>query len=141
VPWEEIRKGGFMADTGMERIIDNLKEEARRIRALENEAGQALYEQGDESVYRMKLQKKTELLIELPVTIQEQISELASEKEEEIARRLRRFAASAKRAQELSSIFYMSALLYPADYREGEPNDLESFIAGLEEERRRKACT
>jgi hypothetical protein len=25
-------------------------------------------------------------------------------------------------------VFYMSALLYPDDYREGEPNDLETFV-------------
>ena len=44
---------------------------------------------------------------------------------------LNSFAVRAAQAWELSSIFYMSALLYPEDYREGDLNDLELFIDRL----------
>lgn len=41
--------------------------------------------------------------------------------------RLARFTASAENALALDSVFYMSALLFPDEYRDGEPNDLELF--------------
>ena len=44
---------------------------------------------------------------------------------------LNSFAMRAAQALELSSIFYMSALLYPENYREGDRNDLELFIDRL----------
>jgi len=44
---------------------------------------------------------------------------------------LKRFADSADNALSLDSVFYMSALLYPEDYHEGEANDLELFAEEL----------
>ena len=42
------------------------------------------------------------------------------------------FSFSAGKALDLNSVFYMSALLYPEDYADGDTNDLENFIIQLE---------
>jgi hypothetical protein len=43
------------------------------------------------------------------------------------------FARRAGQALELSSLFYLAALLYPEGHREGDKNDLEKFIRSLKE--------
>lgn len=115
-------------------IIAQLNEKARRIRALEKEARLALEGRGDKEMYRRKLNEKTELLCNLPNVLGGTLAGLPADRREKIARQLHRFAGSAQQALELGSIFYMAALLYPADYRDGEPNDLERFLLALEEE-------
>jgi hypothetical protein len=62
---------------------------------------------------------------------EEILQQLAEDAARAIQEGLRRFARSAGTALSLNSVFYMSALLYPEDYCEGEPNDLEAFLEEL----------
>jgi hypothetical protein len=108
-----------------------LQSAAETIRRLEDEAREALYVRDDPATYRQKLLEKTILLTDLPDVARPLCNEMPAGFRSEFISGLRSFAIRAHEALELSSIFYMSALLYPDDYREGDPNDLESFIDRL----------
>ena len=71
------------------------------------------------------------LLMELPDLVDPFLEGMVKDIRAEIETGLKSFARRASQALELSSIFYMSALLYPDDYREGDRNDLELFIDRL----------
>ena len=111
--------------------VSALQGAAESIRRIEEEAREALYGKDDPGSYRQKLQEKTMLLMELPELVGPFCDGMAEDIRAEIETRLNSFARNATQAWELSSLFYMSALLYPEDYREGDPNDLESFIDRL----------
>ena len=108
--------------------VSALRSVAERIRLLESEAREALYVRDDPEAHRRKLQEKTMLLMELPDLVEPYFEGMAKDIRAEIETGLKSFAQRASQAWELSSIFYMSALLYPDDYREGDRNDLELFI-------------
>ena len=115
-----------------EQLIVVLENLAGKIGRLEADAHVALYEKQDEAAYRLKLEEKTELLIALPATVANMLSGLKNtEVRAFVQERIEKFGASASNAKKISSIFYMSALLYPEDYQEGEENDFENFIASL----------
>lgn len=71
------------------------------------------------------------LLMELSELADPFYGGMATDARTEIKAGLTSFERRAAQAYELSSIFYMSALLYPDDYKEGERNDLELFIDRL----------
>ena len=77
------------------------------------------------------MRRKAELLAGLPKASIPLINGLPEDATQAIQEGLWRFARNAGNALSLDSVFYMSALLYPADYREGEPNDLEAFLEAL----------
>jgi hypothetical protein len=108
-----------------------LEDAAERIRRIEAEAREALYVQDNTEAHRRKLQEKTMLLMELSDLVDPFLEGMAKDIRAEIETGLQSFARRASQALELSSIFYMSALLYPDDYREGSPNDLEVFVDRL----------
>ncbi len=111
--------------------VSALKSAAERIRRLEDEAREALLIRDDPEAHRQKLQEKTMLLMELSELVGPFYDGMAKDVRAEFEKGLNSFAMRAAQALELSSIFYMSALLYPEDYREGDPNDLELFIDRL----------
>jgi hypothetical protein len=111
--------------------VSALQSAAERIRRIENEAREALFTRDDPETYRQKLQEKTMLLMELSEVAGPFYDGMAKDVRAEFETGLNSFAMSAAQAWELSSIFYMSALLYPEDYREGDRNDLELFIDRL----------
>jgi hypothetical protein len=108
-----------------------LRSVAERIRHIEAEARHALYVKDDPEAHRQKLQEKTMLLMELPDLVDQYYEGMAEDIKKEIETGVKSFALRASQAWELSSIFYMSALLYPEDYREGDRNDLELFVDRL----------
>jgi hypothetical protein len=108
--------------------VSTLKSAAKRIRDIEDEAREALFLRDDPEAYRQKLQEKTMLLMELSEIIGPFCEGMPKDAGEECETGLNSFGMRAAQAMELSSIFYMSALLYPEDYKEGDPNDLELFI-------------
>lgn len=110
------------------KILEAMQEEAVRIRALEADAREALLVQDDKEGYTRKLKEKTLALMDLPDTLGPLLTALSAAVRNEIEPGLEDFARRAGQAWELSSLFYMSALLYPDDYVEGEKNDLERFI-------------
>ena len=104
---------------------------AERIRRIEEEAREALFVKDDRKTHRQKLQEKTMLLMELPELIGPLCEKMEKDAKKEFEKGLDSFAMRAEQAMELSSIFFMDGLLYPEDYKEGDPNDLELFIDRL----------
>ncbi len=115
----------------MDRLIPRLKEMAQTVRDIEASADWAL-KQGDKAEYTEKMREKARLLQRLPKTLAPITEDLPDTVREPVEDRLERFSASAANALRLDSVFFMWALLYPEDYREGEPNDLERFVMKLE---------
>ena len=111
--------------------VSALQSTAETIRRIEDEAREALFTRDDPETHRQKLQEKTMLLMELPDLIGPFCDGMAKDVRAEFETGLNSFAMRAEQAFELSSIFYMSALLYPDDYKEGDRNDLELFIDRL----------
>lgn len=115
----------------MNQLIAALRETAQTIRSIEASAGKDL-EKGDKEGYTEKMREKARLLQDLPETLGPLAEDLPDTVREPVEDRLERFSASAANSLRLNSVFYMYALLYSEDYTEGEPNDLERFIAELE---------
>ena len=113
------------------KAVSALQSAAESVRRIEDEAREALFVKDDPETHRQKLQEKAMLLMELPELVGPFCGGLDKNARTEIEEALDSFAMRAERAMELSSIFYMSALLYPEDYKEGDPNDLELFIDRL----------
>ncbi len=111
--------------------VSTLQSAAEKIRRIEDEAREALFTRDDPETHRQKLQEKTMLLMELPELAGPFYDGMAKDVRAEFEKGLNSFAMRAEQAWELSSIFFMSALLYPEDYREGDRNDLELFIDRL----------
>jgi len=107
-----------------------LEERARDVRRIEK---QALHELERKHIqgYRDEMRRKAELLAGLPKASLPMVSGLPEDIAQTIQEGLWRFARNAGNALSLDSVFYMSALLYPEDYREGEANDLEIFLEEL----------
>lgn len=113
------------------QLLDDLRQAAGRIRQVEAEARTAA-EGGDEARYRQLYTEKVDILLGLPDLVEPHLATLPESLAERLADEAKGFATRAGRARALNSIFYMYALLYPDDYREGDPNDLERFIDRLE---------
>lgn len=109
-------------------VLDMIRETAQGIRTLEAEAAKALHEDADKQTHRNKMLEKCELLADLPDQAEPYLKD-DDAVSERLRQGLRDFARRANMALDLESIFFMSALLYPDDYQEGEPNDLERFLA------------
>ncbi|WP_320008934.1 hypothetical protein [Maridesulfovibrio sp.] len=112
-------------------LADWLEKEAADIRTIEREAYVALHEQNDDSAYRDLMRSKALKLASLA----EQGDNIVDVKDRPDLRsamnRISRFSQSAAQSLEVGSVFFMSALLYPEEHKDGEANDLENFIAEL----------
>ena len=107
-----------------------LEARAHEVRRIEKQALHELEGQ-DTQGYRDGMRRKAELLAALPKASIPVVSGLSEDAAQAIQAGLWRFARNAGNALSLDSVFYMSALLYPEDYREGEANDLEVFLEEL----------
>jgi len=101
---------------------------ARTIRDVEKAAHHALHEVGDEASYRAGMMEKCRLLSGLPEAVSDSLMEAEGADADYFASGLENFARKASQAMSLGSVFYMAALLYPEDYADGDPNDLEEFL-------------
>ncbi len=117
----------------IEKTLSALTMAAQKIRRLEEEAREALFVRDDPQTHRRKLEEKAMVLMELPELVGPFSENLPNEAREKLEEQLDSFALRAGRAMELSSLFFMSGLLYPEDYKEGDPNDLEAFIERFRE--------
>lgn len=111
--------------------LSELQKAAERIRRIEDQAQKALFIRDDPYTYRQKLEEKTMLLMELSDLVEPFRNKMPKNVRKEFETGLNSFVMRAAQALELSSIFYMSALLYPEDYNEGDMNDLELFVDRL----------
>ncbi|WP_320170441.1 hypothetical protein [Maridesulfovibrio sp.] len=110
-----------------EKLADWLEGEALQIREIEKEASSALHDNSDEQAYRELMRSKAVRLAEMADNSESYMIGLKDDDRKRIAKRLKRFSSSASTSLEIGSVFFMSALLYPEDYVDGEKNDLESF--------------
>jgi hypothetical protein len=122
----------------LDGLITALRGVTRSIRTIESAALTALHEERDEVAYRGLMREKAEVLRDLPSAMAPFVQRMEQRERDAIEPRLDGFARSAGTALKLDSVFYMSALLYPENYTEGEPNDLERWIVELEQGRGRR---
>ncbi|GFK94973.1 hypothetical protein NNJEOMEG_02821 [Fundidesulfovibrio magnetotacticus] len=113
------------------QALDLAREAAHDIRALEAQALAALHERGDKETHRLRMAEKCERLADLAEAV-EPLLDGGDETAQRLLHGLRDFARRANMALDLESIFFMGALLYPEDYQDGDPNDLERFILRFE---------
>lgn len=114
-------------------LIQWLRERHDRIMAVEAEALRLL-EAGDPPGHNAKMREKAELLAALGEDAKPLLAGLPGELRFNLALALERFSGSARNALGLNSVFYMSALLYPEDHKQGEPDDLTVCIDRMERE-------
>ncbi|MGE4297329.1 MAG: hypothetical protein AB7E47_04800 [Desulfovibrionaceae bacterium] len=100
---------------------------AAAIRTLETEALDALHIRHDKDTHRAKLLAKCDVLMDLPLEAAALTAALTPAEKERVDAKLDNLAARAGQATSIGSVFYMGALLYPDDYTDGEPNELEKF--------------
>jgi hypothetical protein len=115
----------------IEIALEMAWEAAQAIRQLEAAAMEALGK-GDTALHRENMMEKCEILQDLPDKADPYLDG-ADELTGKLQKGLAGFARKAGQALDLESIFYMSALLYPEDYQEGEVNDLERFLGEFPE--------
>lgn len=110
------------------QALELLRNTAAGIRRLEAAAAKALHDEGDTVAHRDLMLEKCDLLADMPESVEELLED-AGPDAQRLLRGLEGFARRANQALDLESIFYMSALLYPEEYTDGDPNDLERFLA------------
>ncbi len=109
-----------------------LNDTAAQIRRIEAEAQRLLLLKNDPRGYKAAMREKCFLLEELPGLAAPELTDVDPGLRGRIGAALAEFARKAGQALSLESVFYMYALLYPEDYQDGQPNDLERFIAEME---------
>ena len=109
-------------------LADFLEQRARAVRAIETEAEAIIHGQGDQAGYVAKMRQKATLLEALAADAQALVSALEPVLAKAAAERLERFSQSAASSLGVGSPFFMSALLYPDEHKQGQPNDLERYV-------------
>lgn len=109
-------------------LVEMLRTVAQEVRTLESEAETLLHGDNDPQGYRRKMVEKASLLAGLAEQARRPLAAMPPAQSKPLRERIERFSRSAGSALDLGSVFYMSALLYPEDYKPGDPNDLETFI-------------
>jgi hypothetical protein len=117
---------------GLTKVIAALSEVAAEIRALEAQARDALYKHDDLKTHRKRMEEKAVLLMELHDRTWGLMDGMKADVRNEILMAIEGFAFRGEQATETASLFYMTALLYPEDYEEGDKNDLEKYIEDLQ---------
>lgn len=124
-----------MPEIPVEKILASLVEWLRKrhddIMAVEKNAILAL-DQGDTPCHNQNMQEKAKMLASLFDDSRPFLEGLPGELRFNIALALESFAGSARTALHLESVFYMSALLYPDTYKEGEADNLKLCIDKIE---------
>ncbi|MHC1790066.1 hypothetical protein [Solidesulfovibrio sp.] len=107
---------------------ETVRDAAGRIRELEAAAHRTLHEASDTAGHRRLLTEKCLLLESLPEAAEAALAGSDAAGGAAFVAGLEDFARRAGLALQLESIFFMGALLYPDDYQDGAPNDLERFL-------------
>lgn len=119
-----------MTDKTPKSLRDVLEQACASVQHWETQGQQALAANNTDT-YRNCMLEKAKLLASLDSQAQSFISSLPAAQQAPVANRLQAFSANASNALSLNSVFYMSALLYPDDYVQGNPNDLTLFTQEL----------
>ncbi|WP_419788182.1 hypothetical protein [Pseudodesulfovibrio sp.] len=121
-----------MSNQALADLIAFLDKAAATVRRVEAEGEAALKSEG-QAAYVEKMREKANYLLGLAEQGRVLTEAIGGEEGKAIHARLRKFSASAKASLGFDSVFFMSALLYPEDYKPGDPNDLELFVQSLRE--------
>ncbi len=120
-----------MSDSSAAPFAAWLEERCAFLRNLEAEANRTLYEKNDADRYRELMRQKALFLSAIADEAGPYLASLPRDKASLAEKVLERFSASAENSLSIGSVFYMSALLYPEDHKDGQPNDLEIFAAEI----------
>ncbi len=115
-----------------QELIIALKRCTAQIEELEAQARQCLEDGYNIEAYHKTMCQKARLLYELIDHVQAFTKGLDRKSRQYVQDRLGGFSHGAGKALSLDSVFYMAALLYPEDYKDGDKNDLQIFIDCLE---------
>ncbi|MCF8029651.1 MAG: hypothetical protein K9K39_02010 [Desulfohalobiaceae bacterium] len=118
-------------DTSREQAAEALRAKAKIIRDLEAEAKRKLQEEQDQEAYNRLLREKARTIHSLLYEVQEALEGLPEEEQDQLESALENMGIRASQALEVDSPFFMSMLLYPDDYTEGEENELEKLISNF----------
>ena len=119
------------ADKTRAALVTWLRERSAAVKECERRAKAVLYDDGNEPAYRELMRRKASLLAAAAGDAAALLNALSGPEKDMIQEHLEAFSRNAATALRLDSVFYMSALLYPDDHREGEPDNLEKLIAAL----------
>ena len=122
-----------MEQTPCTPLIHWLSEQANAIATIEEKAHVALQKENNPTAYRELMVGKATLLAKLSLNSRPYTKNLPETLATSVNATLMSFSQNAAQALQLDSVFYMSALLYPDDHKEGEPNNLQKFIASLKD--------
>ena len=120
-----------MSQTPREQAVEALGAKAKMIRDLEAEAKRKLHQEQDQEAYNSLLREKTRTIHSLLYEVQDDLEGLPEEEQDEVETALENMGVRASQALEVDSPFFMSMLLYPDDYAEGEENELEKLISRI----------
>lgn len=121
-----------MQKQALAELITFLEEKATVVRRLEEE-GDAVLDSEGQLAFQAKLEEKAEILAALGEKAWPLTEKIEGDLGNEISQQLEQFSMSASAALRIGSVFFMTALLYPEDHKQGEPNDLENYITELKE--------
>lgn len=116
-----------------QRLADWLQERSAAVRDCEQKARGVLYDDKNEPAYRELMKEKAALLASIADGAAPLVDALPAPEKSRVREILGSFSANARTALRIGSVFYMSALLYPDDHQEGEPDNLEKLVASLRE--------
>ena len=122
-----------MEQTQCTPLIHWLSEQTNAIATIEEKAHVALQKEKNPAAYRELMVGKATLLAKLSLDSRPYTKNLPETLATSVNATLMGFSQNAAQALQLDSVFYMSALLYPDDHKEGEPNNLQKFIASLKD--------
>ena len=120
-----------MSDTSRNTFINWLRQRHDLVLDEECQAKAALAG-GDQAAYGQHMRRKAELLATMAEDAREALAALPESQATPIAQKLKSFSQSAAYGLKLNSLFYMSALLYRDDHKEGEPDNLLVYLQELE---------
>lgn len=118
-------------EKSLARVIGALDDAAVQIRELEREAEVLLHQNGDPDGSAENMRRKAEILRDLPDALDGLLEPLGAELCETVEAKCDNLSQRAGAALAQGSLFWMRNLLYPDDYQDGQPNELELFIAQL----------
>jgi len=121
------------SSTALTSLLNWLRQRHTEIKKCEDKALAALYDAKDEPAYRDLMWERSGMIESLGRNAAKYITALPLPLREEVREQLDGFAQGARNALKLNSVFYMSALLYPDEHQEGEPDNLEILINELAE--------
>lgn len=114
-------------------LVDFLLDAASTVKKIEDKAKQAIKKENDSRLYIDLMKQKAEYLVSLLEKAESALAKEANlDERKRVKSKLESFSKNASTALDLNSTFYMSALLYPDEHKEGEPNNLELLAQSLQ---------